>query len=124
MIEITTRRVIGLTIVVAIGGIIWLAPAEPPSTQKSGSSPEATEAVSPPRIEMTEQQRAAFLGMTADQARSYITADSESCPLVTTGSLQHFPDSGEPVWVIACTDGSRYYVFWRGDIGRVKALSF
>ena len=72
---------------------------------------------------MTEKQRQAFVGMNALDARQLINADGESCPSVTGGKLMS-RDNGDPQWFISCSDGSRYFVFWRADIGRIKALSY
>jgi hypothetical protein len=109
-------RLFGLILLAIFIAWIWN------DTEQATVKTQATETAKP-KIEMSEQQQNDFLNMTTTEAQAYINGDGESCPMVTGGALLYFPDSGEPYWGISCSDGSRYIVFWRDDIGMVKALA-
>jgi hypothetical protein len=75
-----------------------------------------------PEIPMSEAARATLLNLTPMQAQSIINSVGKSCPMVTGGQKTRM-DSGDPVAVVACSDGSRYLIFWDSDDGHVGALS-
>jgi hypothetical protein len=94
-----------LVVTVALGAYVGLMTLFPPE-EEIAAEPQKV------RAKMSEEELATFLSMNTLQARRYINADGESCPLVTNRLFTIFPDTKEPVWVVSCSDGSRYYVFW------------
>lgn len=106
------RRLLIISVFVVIGIIGTANLPDRPETQQAQR----------PTILMPETARITLENLTAMEAQVIINADGESCPLVTGSSLDHSPDTGNPRWLVTCSDGSRYIVFWRDD-GLFKALS-
>jgi hypothetical protein len=99
-----------LVVTVALGAYVGLMTLFPPEKEEVAAEPEKV------RPKMSEEELATFLSMDPIQTRRYINADGESCPLVTNRLFTIFPDTKNPVWIVSCSDGSRYYVFWSGSL--------
>ena len=71
---------------------------------------------------MSEAARTVMANLTPMEAQAIINTVGKACPMVTSGQ-KGTTDTGEPIAVVACSDGERYLIFWDNDDGHLDALS-
>jgi hypothetical protein len=72
---------------------------------------------------MSVDARGALENLNPLQAQAIINGDGKACPMVTSGHVSHYSDTGDPYVVASCSDGNRYVVFWDTKDGALDALS-
>jgi hypothetical protein len=95
----------------AVIGLAWYVNSDPQPT------------ISRIQHAMAEEDRAALLNMATSRGRQIINAEGNSCPEVTHAGKSTFKDTGEPLWILSCSDGNRYVVYWSSDNGAVRAMN-